>query len=137
MVVAAVGKQRARPVPGPTDDAGNRGDLVEHGQEFRRSATLRAVDALRPGGLLVAVPGRPAPPRVAEAAQAAEVRAPPFPVEPDGAGLATIAYPLANGAVEAEAAEVFDLEEVAKAREAAQAGQAGHARGKIVLRVRH
>lgn len=82
-------------------------------------------------------PGRPAPRRVAEAAQAAEVRAPPFPVEPDGAGLATIAYLLANGAVEAEAAEVFDLEEVAKAREAGRAGQAGHARGKIVLRVRH
>ncbi len=34
-------------------------------------------------------------------------------------------------------AEVFDLEEVAKAREAGRAGQAGHARGKIVLRVRH
>ncbi|MYU10138.1 zinc-binding dehydrogenase, partial [Streptomyces sp. SID8361] len=74
---------------------------------------------------------------VAEAAQAAAVRVPPFPVEPDGAGLAAIAYLLANGAVEAEVADVFDLEEVAKTREAGRAGQAGHARGKIVLRVRH
>ncbi|GAA0688988.1 hypothetical protein GCM10009548_70750 [Streptomyces malaysiensis subsp. malaysiensis] len=65
---------------------------------------------------------------------------PPLPVEPDGAGLAAIADLLANGAVEAEVADVFDLEEVAKAREVGQAGQAGqasHARGKIVLRVRH
>jgi NADPH:quinone reductase-like Zn-dependent oxidoreductase len=93
----------------------------------------RAVDVLRRGGILVAVPGGVSP-RVAEAAETAGVRASEFLVEPDGAAMAAIAELLGDGRVKVEVGEVFDLADVAKAHEA---GETGRARGKLVLRVGH
>jgi len=95
--------------------------------------SARAVDVLRPGGILVAVPGGVSA-RVAERAQAAGVRATPFLVEPDGAALATIAGLLERGVVEVEVAAVYALDDVAEAH---KAGETGRTRGKIVLRVDH
>ena len=93
----------------------------------------RAVEVLRPGGILVAVPGG-VPQRAAEAARAADVRTTAFLVEPDGAALATIAGLLEQRAVEVELAAVYPLADVAEAH---KAGETGRTRGKIVLRVDH
>lgn len=112
------------------DDADVVIELVGDGAD---DTTRRAVGVLKPGGILVAVPGGVSE-RVAVAADAAGVRASWFLVEPDGAGMATLAGLLADGRVQAEVAGVFALDEVAKAHEELRAG---HTRGKIVLRVTH
>ncbi|MFC8730991.1 NADP-dependent oxidoreductase [Luteimicrobium sp. NPDC057192] len=105
-------------------------ELVGDGPD---DTTRRAVDVLRPGGILVAVPGG-VPAHVAEAARTADVRATPFLVEPDGAALATISGLLERGIVEVEVAAVYALDDVAEAH---KAGETGRTRGKIVLRVDH
>lgn len=105
-------------------------ELVGDGPD---DTTRRAVRVLRPGGILVAVPGGVTAP-VAEAARAAGVRTTPFLVEPDGAAMATIAGLLGRGLVEVEVAATYALEDVAEAH---KAGEAGRTRGKIVLRVDH
>lgn len=103
-------------------------ELVGEGPD---DTPLRAVDVLRPDGILVAVPGGVSP-RLAEAARAAGVRVTAFLVEPDGAAMARIAALLGSGEVEVEVAQVFDLADAAKAHEA---GETGRTRGKLVLRV--
>ena len=92
---------------------------------------VRSVRTLRPGGLVIAVPGGVSP-DLAAAAQAAGVRASAFLVEPDGAALTTIAGLIDSGSVTAEVEEVFPLEEAAEAH---RHGERGRTRGKLVLRV--
>lgn len=96
------------------------------------SAT-RGVAALRPGGLIVAVPGGVSP-AVAAAAEQAGVRTSWFLVAPDRLGMTRIAELLASGTVVVEIAEVFDLADVAKAHELSESGRT---HGKLVLRVDH
>ena len=103
-------------------------DLV--GDAVDRTGT-RAVRVLRPGGLLVAVPGGPSP-ETAKAAEAAGVRVSGFLVEPEGAALRTIAELIDAGEVAVEVAETFPLE---RAADAHVRGEGGHTRGKLVLRV--
>ncbi|RKN44971.1 NADP-dependent oxidoreductase [Streptomyces hoynatensis] len=103
-------------------------DLV--GDAHDRTGT-RAVQVLRPGGLLVAVPAGVSP-ELARAAEAAGVRVSPFLVEPDGAALTTIAGLIDAGQVAVEVAETFPLERAAAAH---VRGEAGRTRGKLVLSV--
>jgi len=105
-------------------------ELVGSGPD---DTTRRAVGTLRAGGVLVAVPGGVSAP-VAKAAEDAGVRALPFLVEPDSAGMTAIADTLARHEVEVVVAEVFDLADAARAHES---GETGRTRGKIVLRVQH
>ena len=93
--------------------------------------SLRSLSVLRPGGLLVAVPGGVSP-KLAEAAAAKGVRVSAFLVEPDGPALARIAELIAAGKVQVEVEAVFDLADAGKAQ--AQ-GESGRTRGKLVLRV--
>ncbi len=103
-------------------------DLVGDGQD--RTGT-RSIEVLRPGGLLVAVPGGVSP-ELAEAAEAAGVRATPFLVEPDGPALTTIAGLIDDGQVAVEVEETFPLEQAGAAH---TRGEAGRTRGKLVLTV--
>ncbi|MFI5934042.1 NADP-dependent oxidoreductase [Actinoplanes sp. NPDC051494] len=95
------------------------------------ATSTRALETLRPGGLLIAVPGGVSP-DLASAARAAGVRASAFLVEPDGPALARIAALIDDGTVTVEVAEVLPLADVATAHRDAEQG---HTRGKIVLRV--
>ncbi|BCJ53168.1 NADPH:quinone reductase [Actinoplanes sp. NBRC 14428] len=92
---------------------------------------LRSVPTLRPGGLLVAVPGGVSP-ELATAAHEHEVRTTPFLVEPDGVSLMSIAALIDNGIVTTEIEDVFDLADAAAAHER---GERGRTRGKLILRV--
>ncbi|GAA2715017.1 NADP-dependent oxidoreductase [Actinoplanes palleronii] len=92
---------------------------------------VRSVAALAPGGLLIAIPAGVAP-AVAEAAEAARVRAVPFLVEPDGPALATIAGLIDAGQVHVEVAAVLPL---AEAAEAHRLMATGRTRGKLVLEI--
>jgi len=103
-------------------------DLVGDAQD--RTST-RALEVLRPGGLLVAVPGGVSP-DLAEAAEARGVRATAFLVEPDGPALTTIANLIDSGEVTVEVEETFPLDRV---REAHARGETGRTRGKLVLTV--
>lgn len=103
-------------------------DMVGDGQD--RTST-RSIDVLRPGGLLVAVPGGVSP-ELAEAVEAAGVRATPFLVEPDGPALTTIAGLIDEGQVAVEVEETFPLEQAGAAH---TRGEAGRTRGKLVLTV--
>ena len=99
--------------------------------DARENTSTRSLTVLRPGGLLIAVPGGVSP-ELAAAADAAGVRATPFLVEPDGAALARIAELIDAGTIRVEVEEVFPLAEVARAH---TRGQAGRTRGKLVLLV--
>jgi NADPH:quinone reductase and related Zn-dependent oxidoreductases len=103
-------------------------DLVGDVQD--RTST-RALGVLRPGGLLVAVPGGVSP-DLAEAAKARGVRATSFLVEPDGPALSTIAGLIDAGDVTVAVEETFPLDQ---AREAHVRGETGRTRGKLVLTV--
>lgn len=103
-------------------------DLVGDAQD--RTST-RALEVLRPGGLLVAVPGGVSP-ELAKAAEARGVRATAFLVEPDGPALTTIANLIDSGDVTVEVEETFPLDQV---REAHTRGETGRTRGKLVLTV--
>ncbi|MEV4567528.1 NADP-dependent oxidoreductase [Nonomuraea sp. NPDC049419] len=92
-------------------------------------ASPRTLKVLRPGGLLVGVPGGVSP-ELAEAGAAAGVRTTPFLVEPDGPALATIAGLIDAGQVAVEVEETFPLERAAAAH---LRGEAGRTRGKLVL----
>ena len=92
--------------------------------------SLRSLEVLHPGGLLVAVPAGVSP-ELADAAAAREVRVTPFLVEPDGPALARIAALVDAGAVAVEVEEVFPLEQAAQAH---IRGEHGRTRGKLVLR---
>ncbi|WP_033338280.1 NADP-dependent oxidoreductase [Catenuloplanes japonicus] len=95
------------------------------------STGTRAIETLRPGGLLIAVPSGVSP-ELAAAADAAGVRTSAFLVEPDGSALARIATLIDEGAVKVEVAAEFAL---AEAGEAQRVAAEGHTRGKVVLRV--
>jgi NADPH:quinone reductase-like Zn-dependent oxidoreductase len=95
------------------------------------STSMRSLQVLRPGGLLIAVPAGVSA-ELAAAAAAAGIRTSSFLVEPDGAALQRIAELIDAGALTAEVAEVFPLAEAARAH---ARGEAGHARGKLVLQI--
>ena len=99
--------------------------------DARGSTSTRSLTVLRPGGLLIAVPGGVSP-ELAAAADAAGVRATPFLVEPDGAALTRLAELIDAGTIRVEVEEVFPLGEVARAH---TCGQANRTRGKLVLHV--
>jgi len=103
-------------------------DLAGDGRD---STSTRSLAVLRPGGLLIAVPGGVSP-ELAAAAETAGVRATPFLVEPDGAALTRIAELIDAGTIRVEVEGVYPLAEVAHAH---TRGQAGRTRGKLVLRV--
>ncbi|MEV4636920.1 NADP-dependent oxidoreductase [Actinoplanes sp. NPDC049548] len=92
---------------------------------------VRSVPVLRPGGLLIAVPGGVSA-DLAAAAQKRDIRTTGILVEPDGAALTTIATLIDAGAVVSEIEQVFPL---ADAPEAHRRGEQGRTRGKLVLRV--
>ncbi|MEU6541456.1 NADP-dependent oxidoreductase [Streptomyces sp. NPDC047000] len=92
---------------------------------------LRSLRTLRPGGLLVAVPGGVSPQLQAAADQQGK-RVTAFLVEPDGGALTRIAAHIDAGEVHVEVDQVLPLEAAAKAHEAVATG---HTRGKVVLQV--
>ena len=100
-------------------------DLV--GDQYDTS--VRSLSVLRPGGLLVAVPGGVSP-ALSAAAQAHEVRVSPFLVEPDGAALQAIATIIDQGGLSVDVQHVYPLAEVADAH---RAGETDRTRGKLVL----
>lgn len=102
-------------------------DLV--GDDHDTTGT-RTVSTLRPGGLLVAVPGLSDSQIQASADRGTRVT--PFLVEPDGAALARVAGLVAAGELQVEVAQVFELEAAAQAH---ALGETGRTRGKIVLDV--
>ncbi|MGW8849503.1 NADP-dependent oxidoreductase [Streptomyces xiamenensis] len=102
-------------------------DLV--GDAHDQSST-RSLKVLRPGGLLVAVPG--VAPELARAAEADGVRVTPYLVEPDGAALAVIADLIDEGDVAVEVEETFPLEQAGTAH---THGETGRTCGKLVLTV--
>jgi len=103
-------------------------DLVGDGHD---ATSTRSVTVLRPGGILVAIPGGVSP-ELATAAGTAGVRSSPFLVEPDGAALARIGALIDAGDVIVEVEDVFDLADAAQAH---TRGESGRTRGKLVLRV--
>ncbi|MFI7692929.1 NADP-dependent oxidoreductase [Nonomuraea sp. NPDC049655] len=103
-------------------------DLV--GDAHDRTGT-RSLKVLRPGGLLVALTAGVSP-ELARAAEAAGVRVTPYPVEPDGAALTTIAGLIYAGEVAVEVAETFPLEQAGTAHARLETGRT---RGKLVLTV--
>jgi NADPH:quinone reductase-like Zn-dependent oxidoreductase len=94
--------------------------------------TLPALDTLRQGGLLIAVPGGPSEEGVAEAEKRG-IRVTGILVEPDGHGLREIAALIEGGGLQPTLHETFPLEEAARAHELLEAGGV---RGKIVLAVK-
>ncbi|SEQ92592.1 NADPH:quinone reductase [Lentzea albida] len=103
-------------------------DLVGDGHDH---TSTRSLEVLRPGGLLVAIPGGASPELVA-AGEAKGLRVSAFLVEPDGPALARIAELIDAGDVVVEVEETFPLEEVARAH---ARGESNRTRGKLVLRV--
>ena len=97
----------------------------------QHATSLRSLQVLRPGGLVVAIPGGVSPELAAEA-KSRGLRAVPFLVEPDGPALARIAALIDAGEVTSEVEEVFPLDQAGRAH---AKGQAGRTRGKLVLRV--
>jgi len=91
--------------------------------------SLRSLSVLRPGGLLVAVPGGVSA-ALSDAARGREVRVSPFLVEPDGTALTAIAGIIDGGALGVELQEVYPLGDVAAAH---HAGETDRTRGKLVL----
>ncbi|MFF4529067.1 NADP-dependent oxidoreductase [Streptomyces sp. NPDC001407] len=114
------------------EDAAQDADVVIDlvGDAHDRTST-RSLKALRPGGLLVAIPAGVSP-ELAHAAEAAGVRVTPFLVEPDGPALTTIAGLIDAGHVAVEVEEAFPLEQAGAAH---ARGEAGRTRGKLVLTV--
>jgi NADPH:quinone reductase-like Zn-dependent oxidoreductase len=101
--------------------------------DMHDATTSRSLSVLRPGGVLVSIaPG--AAPDLPERAAGLGVRvSPPILVEPDGAGLETIAGLIDQGAIEVLVEEVFPLEDAAAAH---RLGDSGRVSGKLVLSVR-
>ena len=96
-----------------------------------RGTGARSLDVLRPGGLLVAVPGGVAP-ELAEQARARGLRTSAFLVEPDGAALTRLAELVDAGHLRVEVEDVLPL---AQAGEAHRRLATGRTRGKLVLAV--
>ena len=91
----------------------------------------RSLEILADGGLLIAVPSGVTD-ALLEAARARGKRATGFLVEPDHAGLASLAALSEEGSLRVKLDEVFDLADAAKAHEHAAVG---HGMGKTVLRI--
>ncbi|MGW4774403.1 NADP-dependent oxidoreductase [Nocardia sp. NPDC004278] len=99
--------------------------------DIHDNTSIRSLEVLRPGGLLVSIPTGTSP-ELAAAAQQRGVRVSSFLVEPDGPALTRIANLIDSGEVEVAVAEVFPLEHAAAAH---VRGEKGRTRGKLVLRV--
>jgi len=95
------------------------------------NTSTRSLKVLRPGGLLVSVPGGVSP-ELAAAAEVAGARVTGYLVEPDGPALTMIAGLIDAGEVSVEVAGTFPLE---RAAEAHARGEEGRTRGKLVLTV--
>jgi NADPH:quinone reductase-like Zn-dependent oxidoreductase len=91
----------------------------------------RSLPVLRPGGMLVSVPGGASEDLLAKAKESRR-RATGFLVEPDPVGLAGLSHLVEAGHLQVKVDRVFDLENAAEAHRLAEAGHSG---GKIVLRV--
>ncbi|GAA3635606.1 NADP-dependent oxidoreductase [Kineosporia mesophila] len=103
--------------------------VIDLAGDAQDSTSLRSLKTLRPGGLLVSVPGGVSP-GLAEAALRQGVRATGILVEPDGEALRRIGALIDDGSIHVEVEQVLPLEDAAKAHDAAESG---HTRGKIVL----
>jgi NADPH:quinone reductase-like Zn-dependent oxidoreductase len=93
--------------------------------------SIRSVSVLKPGGIVVAVPGGVSD-ELAAAAEARGVHAIPFLVEPDGHALGEIAALIDAGKVLVEVEQVFPFEQIAAAHERQESGRA---QGKLVVRI--
>ncbi|NYI03461.1 NADP-dependent oxidoreductase [Allostreptomyces psammosilenae] len=92
---------------------------------------LRSLQTLRPGGLLVGVPGGVEPEAERQAA-ANGLRTSWFLVEPDQKGLEELTALVETGRLRVEVETVLPLAEIARAHDLMESG---HVRGKIVLAV--
>ncbi|MFI7122017.1 zinc-binding dehydrogenase [Amycolatopsis sp. NPDC049868] len=95
------------------------------------STSIRSLDVLGSGGLIVAIPSGVSP-GLAAAADAKGMRATAFLVEPDGPTLTRIAQLIDSGEVVVEVDEVFPLDQAVAAH---TRGESKHTRGKLALRV--
>jgi NADPH:quinone reductase-like Zn-dependent oxidoreductase len=111
------------------DPATATGDLDLVMDLIGGESSLRALPALKPGGLLVPVTGGGEPSLASAAAQRGVRLVTPL-VEPDHAGLEGLAAMVGAGRLRVEIDTVLPLAEAAKAHEISEAGRA---RGKIVL----
>ncbi len=111
------------------DATGDIDVVIDLVGDAKDQTSTRALKVLRPGGLLIAVPSGGSP-ELAQAAEAAGVRATAFLVEPDGHALATIAGLIDAGDVTVDVADTYPLDQAATAH---TCSEAGHTRGKLVL----
>ncbi|MBE1491147.1 NADP-dependent oxidoreductase [Plantactinospora soyae] len=103
-------------------------DLV--GDAADRTST-RSLDTLRPGGLIIPIPGASAE-LITEAGHRG-LTVTPFLVEPDGAALANLARIIDAGELHVEVQKILPLTHAPAAH---VQGEQGHNKGKLVLRVR-
>ncbi|WIY05235.1 NADP-dependent oxidoreductase [Amycolatopsis mongoliensis] len=92
---------------------------------------LRWLPAIKPGGLLIAVPSGVAD-RVEKAAAERKVRTERILVEPDRGGLTGLVELIEAGQLKVRVEQTFPLEDAAKAHEL---GESGRVSGKLVLTV--
>ncbi|WP_410600129.1 NADP-dependent oxidoreductase [Amycolatopsis sp. lyj-90] len=92
---------------------------------------LRWLDAVKPGGLLIAVPGGVSE-AVAAKAEKLGVRTSGMLAEPDQLGLLALTELIEKGELRVHVEQTFPLEDVAKAHEV---GEGGRVTGKLVLTV--
>ncbi|GLY28977.1 NADPH:quinone reductase [Kineosporia sp. NBRC 101731] len=111
------------------DEVADLDVVIDLAGEAQDRTSTRSLKTLRPGGLLVSVPGGVSP-GLAEAGQQQGVRVTGILVEPDGEALRRIGTLIDDGSIHVEVEQVLPLEDAAKAHDAAQSG---HTRGKIVL----
>ncbi|WP_290056812.1 NADP-dependent oxidoreductase [Amycolatopsis solani] len=93
------------------------------------ASDLRWLPAIKPGGLLIAVPSGVAD-EVEKAAAARGVRTSRILVEPDRGGLTGLVELIEAGQLKVRVEQAFPLEDVAKAHEL---GESGRVSGKLVL----
>jgi NADPH:quinone reductase-like Zn-dependent oxidoreductase len=99
--------------------------------DFSGEQGERSLSTLRPGGLLVSVPGGPSPELVTRARES-RLRATGFLVEPDPVGLAGLEDLVERGLLQVHVDRVLPLEQAAEAHRIAEDHHGG---GKIALRV--
>lgn len=125
----------AAEVVDPAGTSGNAGAQVDVVIDVSGAAapddTVAWLRMLRPGGLLVTVPGASAP-ALARAAEGAGVRATTYRVGPDAATLALIARLIVSGDLRVAVADVLPFERIADAHRAVEAR---HGRGEVVVQV--